>query len=89
AHGFDRGLSNFGKVLIRGQQARVTGIVNMNAISVDITDIEGVVKGDPVVLIGEQDGQRITVASFSEMSEQLNYEMLTRLPRDIPRTIVN
>lgn len=89
AHGFDHGLSNFGKVLIRGQQARVTGIVNMNAISVDITDIEGVVKGDPVVLIGEQDGQRITVASFSEMSEQLNYEMLTRLPRDIPRTIIN
>lgn len=89
AHGFDRGLSNFGKVLIRGQQARITGIVNMNAISVDVTGLEGVEKGDPVVLIGEQDGQRITVASFSEMSEQLNYEMLTRLPRDIPRTITN
>ena len=89
SHGFDRGLSNFGKVLVRGQQARVTGIVNMNAISVDVTGIEGVEKGDPVVLIGEQDGQRITVASFSDMSEQLNYEMLTRLPRDIPRTIIN
>lgn len=89
SHGFDRGLSNFGKVLVRGQQARVTGIVNMNAISVDITGIEGVAKGDPVVLIGEQDGQRITVASFSDMSEQLNYEMLTRLPRDIPRTITD
>jgi alanine racemase len=89
SHGFDRGLSNYGKVLVRGQQARVTGIVNMNAISVDVTSIEGVEKGDPVVLIGEQDGQRITVASFSDMSEQLNYEMLTRLPRDIPRTIIN
>jgi len=89
SHGFDRGLSNFGKVLVRGQQARITGIVNMNAISVDITGIEGVEKGDPVVLIGEQDGQCITVASFSEMSEQLNYEMLTRLPRDIPRTIID
>jgi alanine racemase len=61
----------------------------MNAISVDVTGIEGVEKGDPVVLIGEQDGQRITVASFSDMSEQLNYEMLTRLPREIPRTITN
>jgi len=88
AHGFMRGLSNFGKVLIRGQQAPVTGIVNMNAISVDVTDIEGVAKGDEVVLIGEQGDQCITVSSFSEMSEQLNYEMLTRLPRNIPRKIV-
>jgi alanine racemase len=45
-------------------------------------------KGDEVVLIGEQGDQCITVASFSELSEQLNYELLTRLPRDIPRTII-
>lgn len=88
AHGFARGLSNLGHVLVRGQQARVTGMVNMNAISVDITDIEGVEKGDEVVLIGEQGDHCITVSSFSEMSEQLNYEMLTRLPRNIPRKIV-
>lgn len=88
AHGFDRGLSNLGRVLVHGQQARVAGIVNMNAISVDITDIPGVDKGDEVVLIGEQGDHRITVASFSELSEQLNYELLTRLPRDIPRTVI-
>ncbi|MCW5897640.1 MAG: alanine racemase [Flavobacteriales bacterium] len=88
AHGFDRGLSNMGRVLIRGQHARITGIVNMNAICVDVTDIEGAEKGDEVVLIGEQGDHCITVSSFSEMSEQLNYEMLTRLPRNIPRKIV-
>lgn len=88
AHGFTRGLSNFGRVLVRGQQAQVTGIVNMNAISVDVTDIEGVERGDEVVLIGQQGEQCITVASFSEMSEVLNYELLTRLPRTIPRMII-
>jgi alanine racemase len=88
AHGFTRGLSNFGRVLIRGQQAPVTGIVNMNAISVDVSDIEGVEKGDEVVLIGQQGSQCITVSSFSEMSEVLNYELLTRLPRTIPRKII-
>lgn len=88
AHGFTRGLSNFGRVLVRGQQAPVTGIVNMNAISVDVTDIEGVERGDEVVLIGQQGEQCITVASFSEMSEVLNYELLTRLPRTIPRMII-
>lgn len=89
AHGFDRGLSNTGRVLIRGQIARVTGIVNMNAISVDVTDIEGVEKGDEVVLIGHQEDQSISVASFSELSEQLNYGMLTRLPREIPRSVID
>lgn len=89
AHGFDRGLSNTGRVLIRGHVARVTGIVNMNAISVDVTDIEGVEKGDEVVLIGRQGDQSISVASFSELSEQLNYGMLTRLPHDIPRTVID
>ncbi len=89
AHGFDRGLSNTGKVLVHGQHAPVIGIVNMNAISIDVTDIEGVEKGDEVVLIGEQGEHRISVSSFSEMSEQLNYEMLTRLPRDIPRILVD
>ena len=89
AHGFDRGLSNMGRVLIRGRQARVTGIVNMNAISVDVSAIPGVVKGDEVVLIGAQGDQSISVASFGEMSEQLNYELLTRLPHNIPRILID
>lgn len=89
AHGFDRGLSNNGHVLIRGRRARVTGIVNMNAICVDVTDIPGTQKGDEAVLIGQQGEQAITVASFGELSEQLNYELLTRLPASIPRTIID
>ncbi len=87
AHGFARGLSNFGQVILRGQKARIAGIVNMNAITIDISAVEGVEKGDEVILIGHQNGQSISVSSFSEMSEQLNYEMLTRLPQSIPRGI--
>jgi alanine racemase len=44
-------------------------------------------KGDEVVLIGQQNGSEITVASFSDFSNQLNYEMLTRLPKEIPRIV--
>lgn len=89
AHGFDRGLSNNGHVLIRGRRAKVTGIVNMNAITVDVTDIADVRKGDEAVLIGQQGDQAITVASFGELSEQLNYELLTRLPHYIPRSVID
>ena len=88
AFGYSRSLSNSGKILIKGEEAPICGIVNMNALCVDITHILGVKNGDEVVLIGKQGDRFISVASFGEMSDQLNYELLTRLPQDIPRLIV-
>lgn len=88
SYGYTRDLSNVGKVLIGGEEAPICGIVNMNALCVDITHIENVQKGDEVVLIGNQKDKTISVASFGEMSNLLNYELLTRLPHDIPRLIV-
>ncbi len=89
AHGYSRNLSNTGKVLIHGAEASVVGTVTMNAITVDVSHIDNIEKGDEVVLIGTQKNKSVSVFSFSEMSNQLNYEMLTRLPRDIPRIIVD
>ncbi len=88
AHGFSRSLSNQGRVLIRGRRVSVVGMVNMNVIMVDASHIPKVARGDEVVLIGHQDDQEISVASFSEFSNQVNYEMLTRLPLDIPRLTI-
>lgn len=89
AHGFSRSLSNSGRVLIRGYRLPVIGIVNMNCIVVDITQGDDIAYGDTVVLIGEENGREISVASFSEMTNQLNYELLTRLPNNIPRYVVD
>jgi len=86
-HGFSRGLSNLGYVLIRNKKAPVIGMVTMNMFSVDVTSIAGVEKGDEVVLIGRQGSHEISVASFAELSSYVNYELLTRLPPDIPRII--
>jgi len=88
SHGFSRSLSNQGRVLIRGQRVQVIGTVNMNMMTVDVTQIPSIEKGDEVVLIGKQGDLEITISSFSEYSDLLNYELLTRLPRDIPRYIV-
>lgn len=89
AHGFGRNLTNIGIVLIRGERASVSGIVNMNMLTVDVTDIPGVSKGDEVVIIGRQGGKEMTVSSFSEMADFLNYEVLVRIPSFIPRSIVS
>ncbi|MBZ0201339.1 MAG: alanine racemase [Ignavibacteriaceae bacterium] len=89
SHGFSRSLSNVGRVLIHGQRVSVIGIVNMSLMTIDVTGIDNVQKGDEVVMIGRQDDLEISVASFSELSSQVNYETLTRLPMNIPRKVVD
>ncbi|SHE65547.1 alanine racemase [Fodinibius roseus] len=88
AHGFGRNLTNVGIVLINGERAPVAGLVNMNLLTVDITDIPDVTKGDEVVIIGTQGEQEMTVASFSEMRNFMNYEVLVQIPSTLPRYIV-
>lgn len=88
AHGFSRSLSNQGKVLIKGKRFDVIGTVNMNMTAIDISECPDIEKGDEVVLIGSQGTQEISVASFSDFSSLLNYELLTRLPTNIERKII-
>ncbi len=87
-HGFSRSLSNQGRVLIHEQRVSVVGTVNMNMMSVDVSNLDSVKKGDEVVIIGNQGDLEISVASFSEFSDQVNYELLTRLPSNIPRKVI-
>lgn len=87
ANGYSRSLSNHGKVLIHGKRLDVIGTINMSMLAVDVTNIENIKKGDEAVLIGNQKESEITVSSFSDYSHLINYELLTRLPQDIPRII--
>tara|TARA_B100000809_G_scaffold146995_1_gene144526 strand:+ start:14712 stop:15872 length:1161 start_codon:yes stop_codon:yes gene_type:complete len=86
--GYNRSLSNKGKVLINGKRLDVIGTVNMNMMAVDITFAGEINKGDEVVLIGNQEDQEIAVSSFGDFSQVINYELLTRLPQDIPRITI-
>ena len=89
SHGYNRNLSNQGHVLVHGQKCKMIGVVNMSLMMIDVTHLQNVKKGDEVVLIGNQGEETITVASFGEMSNQLNYELLTRMPSNIPRIVVD
>lgn len=86
--GYSRSLSNKGRVLIGGHRCSVIGVVNMNMIIVDITNVEGVKLADEVVLIGKQKELEIKVSAFSEISSELNYEILAHLPESISRIVV-
>jgi alanine racemase len=86
--GYSRSLSNKGRVLIRGHRCSVIGVVNMNMIIVDITHVKNAEVGNEVVLIGKQGKLEIKVSAFSEISDELNYEILAHLSESISRIIV-
>ncbi|HUT79368.1 MAG TPA: alanine racemase [Polyangia bacterium] len=88
AHGFARSLSNLGHVLVQGRHAQVVGTVNMSMMLVDVTDLPGVQPGSEVVIIGKQGRLAISVSSFSDLTRNLNYEVLVRIPSEIPRVVV-
>lgn len=88
AHGYSRSLSNKGRVIINQHRCMVVGTVNMNMMLVDVSDIPSVRIGEEVIIIGSQEKMDVSVASFSENSNQLNYELLTRISKSIPRKIL-
>ncbi|TQD37665.1 alanine racemase [Haloflavibacter putidus] len=86
-YGFSRSLSNTGRVLVNGKRLSVIGTVNMNMFLIEVTNID-VEIGDTVTLIGKDGEQAINVSYFGDLSEQLNYELLTRLDKSIPRQVI-
>lgn len=85
-YGYTRQLSNLGKVLIKGQYARIVGNINMNMTLIDITGLEAQI-GDPVILIGKEGDHEIRPHYFGNDSTPLNYELLARLDKTIPRRV--
>lgn len=86
--GYSRQLSNNGHVLVRETRADVIGTVNMNMVLVNTTHIPDLKIGEEVVLLGSQGESEISVASFLEMNNSMNYELLSRLPESIERVLV-
>jgi len=86
--GYSRSLGNKGLVLISGQRCNVIGVVNMNMIIADITNVPDAKVGDEVIIIGKQGDLEIKVSAFSDISDQLNYEVLAHLSESIKRIVI-
>lgn len=85
--GYNRALSNKGRVLINGQRCGIIGVVNMNMIIADITIVPDAKIGDEVIIIGKQGDLEIKVSAFCNISNELNYEVLAHLPENIKRIV--
>ena len=83
--GWPRSHANNGFALVRGQRVPVVGAVSMDGLTVDIGGVPGVTYDDEFVLIGEQNGARITVDEVAEERRTINYEVTTALRDRLPR----
>ena len=83
--GYPCSLSNKGEVLIRGKRAKILGRICMDQLMADVTDIEGAGFMDPVVLVGKDGTEEITVEELSELSGRFPYEFICCLGKRIPR----
>ena len=88
ADGYPRMLSGKGYVLIKGRKAPILGRVCMDQFMVDVTDIEGVTRGDEVVLLGKQGDERITAEELGDISGRFNYELVCDISKRVPRNFI-
>jgi len=85
--GYDRRLSNIGRVIINGRYANVVGRVAMNMIMIDITDIPAVKLEDEVALLGNKDGLKVSADEWAKKIGTINYEVVCRISPLLPRVI--
>jgi alanine racemase len=86
--GYPRIFSNVAHVIVKGQRAPVRGRVAMDFVMIDVTDVPNVRVEDEVVLLGEEEGERVTADDLAVLAGTINYEIITRINPLIPRVIV-
>lgn len=74
-----------GCVLVRGRRVPIAGRVAMDLVALDVTELPDARAGDEVVLIGEQDGDRLAAEDLAEAARTNNYEIVTGIRRLVPR----
>ena len=84
ADGLDRRMAGACSVLIRGKRAPIVGAVNMDMITVDVSDVKAET-GDEVVIIGAQGDDRIDVREIAAAIGTNPYEVLCRVGTRIER----
>lgn len=90
ADGLVRLLSNRGQVIVGGQRVPIVGIVCMDYIIVDVSDLKEAVEiGEPVTLWGRQGDTLLSVDESAGLAQTIGYELLTGVSARVPRLYVS
>jgi len=85
ADGYNRQLSNRGRVIVREHYAPVVGRISMDLSLADVTGIPGVAVGDEVILLGTGEGWSVDAREHAELANSTPYEILCNISKRVPR----
>jgi alanine racemase len=83
--GYQRALSNRGRVIVRGRFAPVVGRVSMDLTLIDVTDVPDVQPDEEVTLLGQDGDLSITAEEIAESIGTLSYEITCGISPRVPR----
>jgi alanine racemase len=89
ADGYNRQLSNSGRVIVREHYAPIVGRISMDLTLVDVTGIPGVAVGDEVILLGVGEGLSVDALEHAELANSSAYEILCNISKRVPRRYVS
>lgn len=87
ADGVQRAQSNRGTVLVAGVRCPIVGLVSMDQITVDVSEVDGVRPGDEVVLFGERNGARLGADEVAAVVGTIPHEVLCGVSARMPRVV--
>jgi len=85
ADGYNRQLSNRGRVIVRDHYAPIIGSISMDLTLVDVTGIPGIAVGDEVILLGDHDGLSVDALEHARLANSSPYEILCNISKRVPR----
>jgi len=85
ADGYNRQLSNHGRVIVREHYAPIVGRISMDLTLVDVTGIPGIAVGDEVILLGTGEGLSVDALEHAELANSTPYEILCNISKRVPR----
>jgi alanine racemase len=85
ADGYNRQLSNRGRVIVRDHYAPIVGRISMDLTLADVTGIPGVAVGDEVILLGSGDGLSVDALEHAALANSSPYEILCNISKRVPR----
>ena len=85
ADGYQRRLSNRGRVIVSGKYAPIVGKVCMDMFMVDLTDIHDASLYDEVILMGSSGECSVSADQIAAITGTISYDVVCSIGKRVPR----
>ena len=88
ADGIPHRLSNRGRVIVKGKLASIVGAVSMDLTTIDVTNCPDLEVGDPVTLLGSEEGLSIDAQQIARTAGTISYSVLCGIHARVKRIYI-